>query len=72
MIVNEPLVSTDLYEEDVSATRSYMLRLTQAPAPGETVTITATSMNTTTGTQTTPPITFNRTQACIGPSTAEV
>jgi hypothetical protein len=65
VIVNEPLASTDVYEQDVAAARPYLVRLSKAPAPGETVTIVAQSMNTTTGTQTTPPTTYNRTQVSL-------
>jgi hypothetical protein len=70
VIINEPLASTDVYEEDVAATRQYMVRLSKAPAPGETVTIVAQSMNTITGSQTIPPTTYNRTQVSLSYSKA--
>jgi hypothetical protein len=48
-MIEEPLGETDVYEYDPSVTRTYTMRLSRAPAPGESVTIQVNSEKTMVG-----------------------
>ena len=49
MIVDEPLGTVDVYEAQPDLAKTYRIRLTRAPAPGENVTVAVKAENTITG-----------------------